>query len=170
MTSAHGADRSLPSTAVANCISAPAAFSPWIKESFAATLTTLEAVSGIRGFRLCRLAGIAEHCLFVSITVWDNIGHFERWRRSEAFTQAHPDRTRHQKQFERMQTVRYDIELDASVRPGDIDTEILHRLSADCPELVPIGAVLMNEIAWTPSGSEPFHRSWADTTEAEVRP
>ncbi|WP_433204883.1 antibiotic biosynthesis monooxygenase family protein [Nocardia sp. CA-107356] len=135
--------------AVANCIAGPSSFASWIKESFAATFSTLDEVPGVREFHLRRLTASGEHCLLVSITIWDDIEHFEWWRTSAAFVAAHPDRKAYQSEFRRMRSIRYDIATVPATTIDDLDAEVVRRLSAEHPDLVSTDSKFVNEIHWT---------------------
>lgn len=134
--------------AVANCISGPAHFDTWIKDSFISAFATLNGVPGIREFHLRRLSGSHDHCLFISITRWDHIRHFHRWRTSEEFVTAHPNRRDYEWEFRQMHNIRYNIPVPTETPIGHLDADILRRLSADHPALVPAGAEMVGEIHW----------------------
>ncbi|WP_159080822.1 antibiotic biosynthesis monooxygenase family protein [Nocardia suismassiliense] len=146
--------------AVANCISGPADFAPWIQTSFVDTFTTLDNSFGVRVFYLRRLTGARPHCLFVSITVWNRLQDFEAWRGSDAFTAAHPDRKQFRAEFSQMRSIRYDIEVDASVTLADLDSEVVKRLFEEHPALITPPVSFVGEIEWTPGDGDRSARAY----------
>ncbi|MFD6356683.1 antibiotic biosynthesis monooxygenase family protein [Nocardia tengchongensis] len=152
---AHEAAKHLPlatpsaRVVVANCITGPRHFSHWIASSFLATYATLSDVSGVQEFRLSRQADpAADHCLFISYTLWDDLGDFERWRTSAAFVAAHPTYTQFRKQFKLMKSIRYDIPATEATTIDDHELTVLDRLAADHPYLI-TGTEWTDEIRWT---------------------
>jgi heme-degrading monooxygenase HmoA len=79
--------------AVANCITGPSELAGWIVDECHDVLATLDGVGGCHSAHLRRLVPSGPSCTYVSLTIWDSIDAFRRWRRSRVFTSAHRART-----------------------------------------------------------------------------
>lgn len=145
-----------PGVVVVNVISGPAALETWIRDSFRTALKTLDGVVGIREFQLIRLAG-PEVTVFASITVWDGSEHFQAWRASPAFRQAHPDRTVYRHEFEQLRAVQVEFPLGSPTAGADLGAEVMRRVSAAHPEVIPAEARLVSELQWS-RGANPIRK------------
>lgn len=129
-----------PRVGVVNVISGPPELGDWIRGAFAATLGTLSGVTGVREFYLRRaVSAELTRCLYLSITVWDSIGDFDRWQASADFRAAHPDRGENREQFAQLRSVRLrpDLPVFATTTVADLDTAIIARLRAEHHGLIP---------------------------------
>lgn len=135
---------------VVHCIWGPTALAEWIRQSFEDTLTTLDAVSGVREFHLRRLvAANLPHCLFLSVTVWDRVADFDRWQSSESFQDAHPDRERFSGEYAQLGRTRLDVPVEADTTTSDLDAAITQRLRAEQPGLIPVSEFgFVSQLHW----------------------
>ncbi|WP_429455006.1 MFS transporter [Nocardia sp. GP40] len=140
--------RSARAVAVVNLITGPPRLETWIADSFRATLRTLDAVVGLTRFDLVRVSG-ADRAVLASITVWDDIAAFERWRTSPAFAAAHPRRDERAGEFAELQSERVEFPVKARRGGRDLTAEqIMVRLQNTHPELVPRRGQLVHELQW----------------------
>ncbi len=133
--------------AVVNLISGPSRLARWIRRRFQIALATLEGVAGLREFRLVRIHRTGG-AVFASITVWNEIADFHAWRASPAFGRAHPNARRHRKRFAQLRSEQQHYPLAPHTRDAALDTDVMHRISAQYPELVPADSQVVHEVHW----------------------
>ena len=147
--------------AVVNLISGPSRLARWIRRQFGLALATLEGVAGLREFRLVRVHGTGG-AVFASIAVWDAIADFQAWRASPAFRRAHPDAWRHRKRFAQLRSEQQHYPVAPHTRGAALDADVMHRVSAQYPELVPADGQVVHQVHWprTTHRAHPQRAAW----------
>ena len=131
----------LTALAVANCVSGPRSVSDWIIEMFRPFVPTLEDLPGFHRFYLRELVQPGADCMYVSLSFWEGVEHFEAWRQSDRFVTAHATAEADRARFARLNGAkRYDFPAARPDAPGDLDAAILARIGADYARVDTAGA------------------------------
>ncbi|MBU3063100.1 MFS transporter [Nocardia sp. NEAU-G5] len=155
------AARSARAVAVVNVITGPHRLETWITDAFSATLSTLDTADGLKRFDLVRVSA-TDRAVLASITVWDDIAAFERWRLSPSFAAAHPHRGEHAAKFAELRAERLEFPVRTRRYGHDLTTEqIIAQVRTAHPDLVPSRGQLVHELHWPDSGrASPPRASW----------